>query len=95
MLSGYNSKPVLIKKTGSLTRRVVPQAGVVLEMNVNVHTWPYTTRKGFNMLLPAFPTMILDSAFVIEGRSDEEVPEQIIGCARLNHPSLDAAIPIA
>lgn len=38
--------------------------------------------------------MILDSAFVIEGRDDEEVPEQVVGCARLSNPCLEAAVPV-
>lgn len=36
-----------------------------------------------------FPTMILDTAFVIEGRAAGELPEQVLGCARISFPKMD------
>lgn len=90
LMHPYNGKPVLIKKTGELMRA---NGGEVLEMNVNVHTWPLTTRAGFYSLISHFATALLDSAFVIEGREDEELPETVIGCARVCFPHLDQAGP--
>lgn len=91
LMHPYNGKPVLIKKTGELMRG---NDGEFLEMNVNVHTWPLTTRAGFYSLISHFATALLDSAFVIEGREDEELPETILGCARVCFPQLDQAKPL-
>lgn len=35
--------------------------------------------------------MILHVGFTIEGRSSEELPESLVGCATLNYPTLDRA----
>lgn len=90
MMHGYNGKPVLIKKTGDLTRS---EDGSCMEMNVNVHLWPIATRAGFYSLMDNFSTALLDSAFVIEGREDDELPETVLGCARVCFPHVDQAGP--
>ena len=35
--------------------------------------------------------MILEVAFLIESRAEEELPEQLLGAARLNHPDYEKA----
>ena len=85
----FNGKPVLIKKTGVLTK-----SADVLEMSVNVYLWPFHVKSGFSMTFPTFPTMILDSAFVIEGRDDSELQEQILGCVRVSFPRPELAVPL-
>lgn len=84
---GYNAKPVLVKQSGIISRGVG-----YMEINVNVHRWGYQARRGLAMLMPsAFSKMVLQIGFLVEGRVDEELPEQLLGCVQVDHPTLDAA----
>lgn len=43
----------------------------------------YLAKKGLNFLQPKFPQMVFDVGFVVEARADDEMPEQMLGTARL------------
>lgn len=74
-----DGKPVLITKSGSLH-----QGANYLEMSIRVHRFSYLAKKGLATLRGRFAQMVLDVAFLVEGRGDEELPEQLLGCARLH-----------
>ena len=86
MFKSFNGKPVLIRnrlvnKGGSgHMRRGSNQA---LEMNVNIRAWPYLAKQGFGYLLSGSQKTDLDVGFVLEGIADHELPECLIGSARL------------
>jgi len=77
-ISGYNGKPVLINKSGRMKRHKN-----YIEMSVNVFLFHYVAKKSLNSLKPKFPTFVLNIGFTIEGRSDEELPEVLLGGCRL------------
>ncbi len=80
-ISNYNAKPVLITKSG----RIYQGPGGVMELDIRVHRFAFLAKKGLRFLQGTFASMVLDVAFLVEGRGEEELPEQLLGVARLNH----------
>ena len=85
----YNGKPVLITESGQCRKGVLKGVGGggssgggkvrYLEMTADVFKWGFLAKKGFVTLLPKFKELRLDIGFTIEGRSDEELPECMLG----------------
>ena len=105
----YNGKPVLIQKTGALylgKQQCVdaPAAGgdapadaasvPFLEMDINVHRFSYAARAGLQTIFGKFCEMEMAVGFVLEGRSDEELPEVMLGAAQLNRCDWDSAVAL-
>ena len=86
-ISKYNGKPFLIKRpgvTGFIHQH--PELSV-FEFDISLHPFPYLARQGICFLKESFFKKVLVSfGFVIEGRSDDELPECIIGCLQLCYP---------
>jgi hypothetical protein len=87
----YNGKPALIRKTGMLYR--CGPSGSYLNMDINVHAFGYMARSGLQSIFRDFQDFILSVGFTVESRSDEELPECILGCFDLNHVDYNAAVP--
>ena len=60
---------------------------------MNVFKWSYQARLGFHSCLSTFTKALIDVGFVIEGRSDEELPEVILGCGRICYPDAQHCEP--
>jgi len=101
-ISKFNGKPILINKSGSVVKYFEGEGGTLVEGNggdgkrckainmlINVHVFAYIARKGLFSLLPSFKKMCLNLAFTIEGRNDEELPEVVLGCAKLDGMDLE------
>lgn len=86
-ISKYNGKPFLIKRpgvTGFIHQH--PELSV-FEFDLSLHAFPYLARQGICFLKENFFKKVLVSfAFVIEGRSDDELPECVIGVLQLCYP---------
>ena len=55
-----------------------------VEFDVNLHLFPYLAKTTIKSLHSEFfKKMVTHVGFVIEGREDEELPEQMLGCAKL------------
>ena len=59
-----------------------------LEMTIDIRAWPYLAKQGLGYLLSGVSKTDLDVGFVIEGQLDEELPEVILGAARLTKVNL-------
>ncbi|CBN75723.1 conserved unknown protein [Ectocarpus siliculosus] len=55
-----------------------------LELDIHVRRWNFMARKGLSKLTPKFGLINVSVAFLVEGREDSELPEQILGCATVN-----------
>ena len=99
----YNGKPVLITDSGDVYHGSVQHFfssstgndSLVelnyLELSANVHAWSYLAKRGFVTLIPKFKVMQIEVGFTIEGRDDDdELPECILGAARLNYLNVGA-----
>ena len=77
-IAGYNGKPALVTKSGSLYR-----GDDYLEVSMNTFRFAFITRKGVNFLMPTIPKMDLHVALTLEGRGNEELPEQTLMACRI------------
>ena len=62
------------------------------ELHINVFQFNIIARKALHSMRPKFSSMGLNVAFTLEGRDDEDLPEVVLGCAKLNGLQLDAAM---
>mmetsp|Transcript_8872 Transcript_8872/g.12640 ORF Transcript_8872/g.12640 Transcript_8872/m.12640 type:complete len:619 (+) Transcript_8872:40-1896(+) len=83
----YNGKPVLVGDTGRARRTVNKQGLRIIELTVNIHEWGYLCKRGFVSLIGRLKYMAIEVAFTIEARTDDEMPECILGSTWLD--SLD------
>ncbi|KAG7354885.1 DUF1336 domain containing protein [Nitzschia inconspicua] len=92
-ISKYNGKPFLIKRpgqTGFLYRH--PEKSCI-EFDISLHPFPYLAKQGICYMKDAFFKKVLVTfGFLIEGRSDNELPECLIGLFQLCYPDPQHAI---
>mmetsp|Transcript_22228 Transcript_22228/g.56773 ORF Transcript_22228/g.56773 Transcript_22228/m.56773 type:complete len:349 (+) Transcript_22228:79-1125(+) len=72
-LEGYNGKPALLTKSGSIHR-----GDDYLEITMNLFRFGFLTRKGMHHLTPTLGIFQLHCALTIEGREDDELDERAI-----------------
>ncbi len=102
-ITSYNGKPVLIRNTGELnivntnttvnTEEGKGQGGGkhYADMTINVHRFASLPKKGLSTLMAYFDKMDISTAFCVEGRVDDEMPEVLLGCARIHKPDYKKA----
>ena len=64
-----------------------------MEMDINVHNFGSIARKGMEIMFGNFSSMIIDVGFCVESRSDEEMPEMLIGQVEMYKPNYEYATP--
>lgn len=86
-IAKYNGKPFLIKRpgqTGFLFRH--PEKSCI-EFDVSLHPFPYLAKQGICFMKESyFKKVLVTFGFLIEGRSDDELPECLIGLFQLCYP---------
>ena len=96
---GYNGKPVLITKTGTAFRGGAGGVEY-FEMDINVHRFNFISRKVLHSMWDRFSGIRARLGFVVQGATplcplrgepagadghgDNELPEQVLGCATLD-----------
>ena len=99
-ISKINNKPILLN-SGGRCLTVIPStttksrskektgdpffSKLYTELVVDVFLFKYISKYGLQILRPKFKYSQLELAFTIEGRSDEELPEVLLGIGRLNY----------
>lgn len=63
------------------------------EVDVDVHRFSYTARLGMNGVRERIKDVVFDFGFVIEGHSDFELPENMLGAVRISKLDLTLAKP--
>ena len=74
----YNGKPALCTKSASIF-----VGGDYVEIDVNLFRYAYVTKKALQHVLPRIGEMDLHAAVTLEGRDDDELPEQVLLTARI------------
>ena len=69
-------------------RHVHVQGDDYIEMGINSFRFAFLTKKGVSMSLPRTNEMVLQAGVTIEGREDDELPEQMIAVAYVKHLDL-------
>ena len=55
-------------------------------MIIDVHEFPLVARQTIHYLSSRAKEMTMSIGFTIEGQSDEELPEGLLGCVAINKP---------
>nr|CCA14401.1 conserved hypothetical protein [Albugo laibachii Nc14] len=91
LLHSHNATPVLTRPQ----HRLYQYEDGNIEMVVDLHTFSYIARRGIHLLLNKTASLVIDVAFVLQGETEEELPERVIGCCRLNCIDIDRALCLA
>lgn len=86
MISSYNAKPVLIRRTGSLYR-----GSNYIEKDIHVYKFANLAKQSIHYLSSRCGLMYMQIGFVIEGRDEDELPEALFGCVGVNKPKEENA----
>ena len=78
-LTHCTRRTALIREDGELFHGAFNR---YLEMDINVHMFPYFAKKCIHMLHSRAAACALDLAMVIEGQADDELPECLLGGGR-------------
>jgi len=91
----FNGKPVIIHQSGEVYAG--ERGGVrYLEEDILVGRWSLWAKQGVHTLMPRYPEIDAEIGFVLQGTEDDELPEVMLGAARLpfidvsNFPELPA-----
>ena len=74
----YNGKPALLTKSGSVYR-----GDDYMELGINTFRFGIVTRKGIAHMIGVLKKADFHAAITIEGRADEELPEQTLLSTRI------------
>jgi len=93
-IARYCGKPVLIKRKGVTGFLSCHPKLNAMEFLVSIHPFPYLVKKATAYMKDnVFHKALVSFSYVIEGRSDDELPEAVIGeGAMLCYPHPDHAI---
>jgi len=90
-IKGYNGKPVLV--TGSCNIKKFNKSNVetitprLVEFSYDVRNWAYAMRSSLGVIFPKIPQGEVEFGWLVEGKTDQELPEQILcsaGALNLN-----------
>jgi len=88
LVTMWNATPFLIR-----TCSVFHHGPNYFEVDIDVHRFSYTARLGLSGVRERTKDVVFDFGFVIEGHSDFELPENMLGAVRLCKLDLQQAIP--
>ncbi|GMF23095.1 unnamed protein product [Phytophthora lilii] len=90
LLVSHNATPVLTRPQ----HRIYHFRDGTTEIVVDVHAFSYIARRGIHSLIDKTSRLVIDVAFVIQGETEEELPEQVLGCCRLDRVNVQKAVDL-
>eukprot|EP00644_Phytophthora_capsici_P016492 jgi/Phyca11/509971/fgenesh2_kg.PHYCAscaffold_52_\ len=87
LLVSHNATPVLTRPQ----HRIYHFKDGTTEIVVDIHAFSYIARRGIHSLIDKTSKLVIDVAFVIQGETEEELPEQVLGCCRLDRVNVQKA----
>ncbi|CAD7696400.1 unnamed protein product [Ostreobium quekettii] len=79
LVGSYNSKPLLTRP-----QHTFHHGPGYMEIDVDVHAYAYLARRALQSFTARLHTLVFENAFVIQGNREEELPEMILGVARMH-----------
>ena len=89
LVNEYNGTPFLSRPQHRFFR-----GASYFEMDIDVHSFSYAARSGLHEIHDRIASIVFELAIVIEGHADDELPEAILGCARLSRLDLERAVAL-
>jgi len=84
----FNNKPVLLTRSATVYKKRLPE---VLEIDFDVRNWNYPTRAAMVSYHHRAREAEVEIGYLLEGKADDELPEQILGCFTVNNMDIMAA----
>ncbi|KAG7377906.1 hypothetical protein PHYPSEUDO_010865 [Phytophthora pseudosyringae] len=88
LLVSHNATPVLTRPQ----HRIYHFKDGTTEIVVDIHAFSYIARRGIHSLIDKTSRLVIDVAFVIQGETEDELPEQVLGCCRLDRVNVQKAV---
>jgi len=90
IVTGYNAKPFMTGPTCHSFMRT----NTYVEVDVDVHKYCYLARKACSGFLPDLGNMLVTLGVLLEGRGDEEQPEQMMGAVAISSAEVKNSKPL-
>ena len=87
VVANFNGRPFIVEKTGVVHRRAE-----YVCVDVDVHQFPILARKSLVGMRGTLPRAVLRCGFVLQGESDDELPERLLGGAVVSGVNLDEVV---
>ena len=88
LLQNYNDKPLLTRPQHKFYH-----GDGYLEIDLNVHGYAFLARKALSTFMGRLGSVVFENAFVVEGRSQGELPECVFAAARVYRMDFGKARP--
>lgn len=77
-IKGYNGKPVLVTASCNVIKSQCPR---ILELDYDIRQWSYAMRSALpGTVFPRFKIAEILLGWLIEGKTEDELPEQMLAC---------------
>lgn len=84
----FNNKPVLLTKSSTFHSHRLPE---VLEVQYDVRAWVYLARSTLVNYHHRAKEAVIEVGYVVEGKTNDELPEQILGCFKVYNMDITLA----